>query len=304
MAGPASSCMRHPCGVGAYEIDAAGVVTGTGVDELDDLERLGGPSWARLLSHPVLSNSQRLSFVGKSPVSLVKRLKSAESDLRDRRRPRSRGCGEHWGADHRRQAACQGRSDAEGCQVLGGWWDATLNSKCCNGIVVDLGSVWGGVLGDAVSMPQLDECKRAKLCLAAVELEGCYRGQSMYKTGLIVVCPLEQTVVINIRGCLAVLPWFLGSRKTEIAAQRLLSSVGCYASAWVHRLDPCGRTHSSPFIPDFWASDLFLPSPPHHHPNHPRASQPDQKQPETLSPKGSHQKPPKLKPHQKPQSPK
>lgn len=91
MAGPASSCMRHPCGVGAYEIDAAGIVTGTGVDELDDLERLGGPSWARLLSHPVLSNSQRLSFVGKSPVSLVKRLKSAESDLRDRRRPRPQG---------------------------------------------------------------------------------------------------------------------------------------------------------------------------------------------------------------------
>lgn len=177
MAGPASSCMRHPCGVGAYEIDAAGIVTGTGVDELDDLERLGGPSWARLLSHPVLSNSQRLSFVGKSPVSLVKRLKSAESDLRDRSRPRSRGCGEHWTADHRRQAACQGQSDAEGCQVFGGWWDATLNSKCCNGICRGFGFC---LLGDAVSMPQLDECKRAKRCLSAVELEGCYRGQSMY----------------------------------------------------------------------------------------------------------------------------
>lgn len=75
MAGPASSCMRHPRGVGADEIDAAGIVIGTGVDELDDLERLRGPSWARLLSHSVLSNSQRLAFVDKSPASLVKRLR-------------------------------------------------------------------------------------------------------------------------------------------------------------------------------------------------------------------------------------
>lgn len=121
MAGPASSCMRHPCGVGADEIDAAGVVIGTGVDELDDLERLGGPSWARLLSHSVLSNSQRLSFVGKSPASLVKRWNGAESDLGDRRRPRSRDCGEHWAADHRRRRAKAGPMQKDAKYLEDGW---------------------------------------------------------------------------------------------------------------------------------------------------------------------------------------